>query len=74
VSYLLQRIRFIINFPFLSLESRQQMWEKAFPLQIPIGKLDIQHFARINSTRSSIKTTAINAAFLAAQTDTLVVT
>lgn len=66
-SAFLRRLRFIIDFPFPSLESRQQMWHKVFPPQTPIGDLDTEHLARLNLTGGSIHTAAINAAFLAAQ-------
>jgi hypothetical protein len=68
-SAFMRRLRFIINFPFPSLESRKQMWQKVFPPQMPIGALDTKHLARLNLTGGSIHTAAINAAFLAAQDD-----
>ncbi len=70
-SAFMRRLRFIINFPFPSLESRQKMWQKVFPPQMPIGELDVKHLAQLNLTGGSIHTAAINAAFLAAQDNTL---
>jgi ATPase family associated with various cellular activities (AAA) len=71
-SAFMRRLRFIIDFPFPSLESRQQMWQKVFPKKMPIGELDTEHLAQLNLTGGSIHTAAINAAFLAAQERTSV--
>jgi hypothetical protein len=71
-SAFMRRLRFIINFPFPSLESRQKMWQKVFPPQMPISELDTKHLAQLNLTGGSIHTAAINAAFLAAQEQTSV--
>jgi SpoVK/Ycf46/Vps4 family AAA+-type ATPase len=66
-SAFMRRLRFILNFPFPSLESRKQMWQKVFPPQTPIAELDYDHLGRLNLTGGSIHTTAINAAFMAAR-------
>jgi AAA+ superfamily predicted ATPase len=66
-SAFLRRLRFIINFPFPSLESRKQMWQKVFPPEMPVAELDYDHLARLSLTGGSIHTIAINAAFLAAK-------
>jgi ATP-dependent 26S proteasome regulatory subunit len=71
-SAFMRRLRFIIDFPFPSLEARQQMWQKVFPAQMPLGELDTEHLARLNLTGGSIHTAAINAAFLAVQDETSV--
>ena len=68
----LRRLRFIIDFPFPSVELRQQMWQKVFPPQMPLGVLDSGHLARLNLTGGSIHAAAINAAFLAAHEKTQV--
>ncbi|MEO1125823.1 MAG: ATP-binding protein [Cyanobacteria bacterium J06639_16] len=62
----LRRLRFIIDFPFPSATNRQQLWQKAFPKEMPLGELDYEHLGRINIAGGSIHTIAINAAFLAA--------
>lgn len=62
----LRRLRFIIDFPFPSAVNRQQLWQKAFPKEMPLGELDYEHLGRINLAGGSIHTIAINAAFLAA--------
>ncbi|NJM65775.1 MAG: AAA family ATPase [Acaryochloris sp. RU_4_1] len=69
-SAFMRRLRFIINFPFPSLESRKEMWQKVFPPQMPIAELDYDHLARLSLTGGSIHTIAINAAFLAAKEHT----
>lgn len=71
-SAFLRRLRFIIDFPFPSLESRKQMWQKVFPPQTPVEALDYDHLGRMNLTGGSIHNIAINAAFHAAQENTSV--
>jgi hypothetical protein len=66
-SAFMRRLRFILNFPFPSLESRKQMWQKVFPPQTPLAVLDYDHLGRLNLTGGSIHTIAINAAFIAAR-------
>ncbi|WP_017326719.1 ATP-binding protein [Synechococcus sp. PCC 7336] len=66
-SAFLRRLRFVIDFPFPSLESRQQMWQKVFPPQTPVDVLAYDRLGRMNLTGGSIHNIAINAAFLAAQ-------
>ncbi len=66
-SAFMRRLRFVINFPFPSLESRKELWKKVFPPKTPVGELDYDHLGRLNLTGGSIHNIAINAAFLAAQ-------
>ena len=66
-SAFMRRLRFVINFPFPSVESRQEMWQKVFPAQTPVAELDYQHLGGFNLTGGSIHNIAINAAFEAAQ-------
>jgi len=63
----LRRLRFIIDFPFPSKEYRQQMWQKAFPPEMPLGQIDAVHLSQLNLTGGTIHNIVINAAFIAAQ-------
>lgn len=66
-SAFMRRLRFVINFPFPSLASRQQMWQKVFPPKTPVGEMDYERLGQLNLTGGSIHNIAINAAFAAAQ-------
>jgi hypothetical protein len=63
----MRRLRFIVNFPFPGLKERRVMWQKVFPQQTPIGKLDFNRLAQFNLTGASIHNIALNGAFLAAR-------
>jgi SpoVK/Ycf46/Vps4 family AAA+-type ATPase len=65
----IRRLRFIVTFPFPSAADRARMWQKAFPPQTPVDELDYSRLARVNLTGGSIHNAAINAAFLAAESD-----
>ena len=66
-SAFLRRLRFIVNFPFPSLEYRRKLWQKVFPSKTPLEALDYDHLAQLNLTGGSIHNIALNAAFVAAQ-------
>jgi ATPase family associated with various cellular activities (AAA) len=63
----MRRLRFVVNFSFPSVAERKQMWEKAFPPEVPKEKLDYERMARFSLTGGNIHSIALNAAFLAAQ-------
>ncbi|MGK7925367.1 MAG: ATP-binding protein [Spirulina sp.] len=63
----LRRLRFVIDFPFPEREYRQQMWEKEFPPQMPVGEMNFAHLSSFNLTGGAIHNIALNAAFLAAK-------
>ena len=65
-----RRLRFIVNFPFPGVAERRLMWEKAFPVDAPVGVLDYERLARLNLTGGNIHGIALNAAFFAAQAGT----
>ncbi|MGK7911157.1 MAG: ATP-binding protein [Synechococcus sp.] len=71
-----RRLRFIVNFPFPSLAEREAIWERVFPTEMHdqelLKGLDRNRLARFNLTGGSIHNIALNAAFLAAQKNTLV--
>jgi hypothetical protein len=63
----MRRLRFIVNFPFPSIEERKLIWQKTLPAQMPSELLDYDRLARLNITGGNIHSIALNAAFLAAQ-------
>jgi len=65
-----RRLRFIVRFPFPSASDRRRIWEKAFPAGTPVGRLDHDRLSRLNLTGAGIHNAALNAAFLAAKSDT----
>ena len=65
-----RRLRFIVNFSFPSPKERIIIWQRAFPPETPVEKLDCDRLARLNLTGGNIHNVALNAAFLAAQSKT----
>jgi len=63
----LRRLRFLVDFPFPDAKSRRAIWEKVFPPEAEIGKLNFESLARLELPGGNIKTIAVNAAFLAAR-------
>jgi hypothetical protein len=61
-----RRLRFIVNFPFPGHAERRQIWQKAFPADLPRDALDLERLARFNLSGGNIHGAALNAAFLAA--------
>ena len=66
----MRRLRFVVSFPFPGPAERRLIWEKAFPRQTPLDRLDFDRLARLNLTGGAIHSAALNAAFLAAAADT----
>jgi SpoVK/Ycf46/Vps4 family AAA+-type ATPase len=62
----MRRLRFIVNFPFPGPAERKAIWQKVFPAKTPTEELDFDRLARFNLTGGAINNIAINAAFLAA--------
>jgi SpoVK/Ycf46/Vps4 family AAA+-type ATPase len=65
----LRRLRFLVNFPFPDTASRAAIWKNIFPAGTPTKGLDIALLARLDITGGSIRNIALNAAFLAAESD-----
>ncbi|BAZ31785.1 ATPase central domain-containing protein [Cylindrospermum sp. NIES-4074] len=61
-----RRLRFIVEFPFPKVPERIQLWKRAFPPQIPTEGLDMEKLAQLDATGATIRSIALNAAFLAA--------
>jgi hypothetical protein len=68
----LRRLRFVVNFPFPGAAERKAIWQKVFPTGVPKSEIDCDRLARLNMTGGNIYNVALNAAFMAAHTGTLV--
>ena len=66
----MRRLRFVVNFPFPGMVERKRLWQKVFPAHTPLDKLDFERLARLNLTGGNIYNVALNAAFMAASSDT----
>jgi hypothetical protein len=66
----MRRLRFVVDFPFPGVAERKLMWQKAFPPDTPLDKLDLDRLARLNVTGGHIAVIALNAAFAAARART----
>jgi hypothetical protein len=64
----MRRLRFVVNFPVPTTAERKQIWEKAFPDEVPTEDLDFDRLSRLNLTGGNIHSIALNASFLAANT------
>jgi SpoVK/Ycf46/Vps4 family AAA+-type ATPase len=62
----LRRIRFLVKFDFPDVKQRQEIWQRVFPKNTPIEKLDYVKLARLNIAGGNIRNIALNAAFIAA--------
>lgn len=70
----LRRLRFIVNFTFPGATERKQIWQKAFTNKVfkpgtQYGDLDFDRLSQFNLTGGNIHSIALNAAFLAAQSN-----
>jgi AAA+ superfamily predicted ATPase len=63
----MRRVRFIIDFPFPDEKSREEIWMRIFPENVPLATLDFKFLSRLSITGGSIRNIALNAAFLAAE-------
>jgi SpoVK/Ycf46/Vps4 family AAA+-type ATPase len=65
----LRRIRFIVQFPFPDAGQRAEIWRKVFPRDTPTHDLDVERLAQLSVAGGSIRNVALNAAFLAADSN-----
>ncbi|MGC1246212.1 MAG: ATP-binding protein, partial [Spirulinaceae cyanobacterium] len=65
----LRRLRFVVSFPFPDAESRSKIWQRMYPQQTPTKALDYYKLGQLAMTGGSIRNIALNAAFLAAETE-----
>ncbi|HLO86073.1 MAG TPA: ATP-binding protein [Nostocaceae cyanobacterium] len=64
-----RRIRFIVQFPFPDAKARTEIWQRAFPAITPKNSIDFDKLAKLNVSGGNIRSIALNAAFLAAESD-----
>lgn len=64
-----RRIDVTVEFPLPDRDAREQIWRGMFPSATPVGDLDWQFLAGFELTGGDIKSTALTAAFLAADDD-----
>lgn len=62
----LRRLRYVVNFPFPDLEVRAGIWARVFPAETPLEGVRPEVLARLNVSGGSIRSIALNAAYLAA--------
>jgi AAA+ superfamily predicted ATPase len=65
----LRRIRFAVPFPFPDAPQRAAIWQRMFPPRVPSEGLNMERLGRLKLAGGSIRTIALNAAFLAAQAE-----
>ena len=65
----LRRIRFIVQFPFPDAGQRAEIWRKVFPRDTPTHDLNVERLAQLSVAGGSIRNVALNAAFLAADSN-----
>jgi ATPase family associated with various cellular activities (AAA)/Winged helix domain, variant len=65
-SAFLRRLRFVVVFPFPDATHRAEIWRHIFPAEMPTAELGIDELAQLSLAGGSIRSIAINAAFLAA--------
>lgn len=63
----MRRLRFVIDFPFPDATLRAEIWRRIFPPGTPMAGDDPARMARLAIAGGTIRTIAINAAFLAAE-------
>jgi len=65
----LRRLRFVVQFPFPDTGQRAKIWSKTFPAETPLEGIDVNRLARMNITGGNIRNIALNAAFIAAESN-----
>lgn len=68
----MRRLRFIVDFPYPGATERKAIWKGIFPVQTKTTDLDFDRLARLDLPGGNIHNVALNAAFLAAQKNSLV--
>lgn len=65
----LRRIRFMVEFSFPAPKQRSEIWRRAFPSETETRGLDWNRLAKLNVSGGNIRNIALNAAFLAVDTN-----
>ncbi|QHQ36677.1 ATP-binding protein [Algicella marina] len=63
----LRRLRYVLTFPFPDTAARAEIWRRIFPENTPTEGLSPPSLARLSVAGGSIRSIALNAAYLAAQ-------
>jgi ATP-dependent 26S proteasome regulatory subunit len=63
----MRRLRFYVRFAFPAERERRTIWRRVFPSLTPLAALDYERLGQFVLTGASIRSIAMNAAFLAAQ-------
>ncbi|MGF6227958.1 hypothetical protein QFZ27_001913 [Inquilinus ginsengisoli] len=63
----MRRLRFVVDFPFPDAALRSEIWRRIFPAETPMAGDDPARMARLSVSGGTIRTIAINGAFLAAE-------
>src|SRR5215471_16898140 len=64
-----RRLRFTVNFPFPDVKQREAIWSRAFPPKTPTVGLEPAKLSQLNVAGGNIRNIALNAAFLAADSN-----
>jgi hypothetical protein len=64
-----RRLRFTVNFPFPDSLQREGIWSRVFPAATPTEGLDPRKLSQLNVAGGNIRNIALNAAFLAAESN-----
>jgi ATP-dependent 26S proteasome regulatory subunit len=65
----MRRIRFIVKYSFPDIKGREEIWRRVFPKNTPTENLDFAKLAKLNVAGGNIRNIALNAAFIAADTN-----
>ena len=65
-----RRLRFSVQFPFPDVHMRERIWRAAFPARTPLQLIDYAKLAQLGVPGGGIRNIAMNAAFIAAESDT----
>jgi ATPase family associated with various cellular activities (AAA) len=66
-SAFMRRLRFVVTFPFPDARQRAEIWRRIFPAHAPTEGLRFDDLARLSVAGGSIRSIALNGAFLAAE-------
>jgi len=64
-----RRLRFSVDFPFPDAAQREAIWTRTFPKSTPTRDLEPVRLSHLNMTGGNIRNIALNAAFLAAESN-----
>jgi SpoVK/Ycf46/Vps4 family AAA+-type ATPase len=64
-----RRLRFSVDFPFPDAAQREAIWARTFPSATPTRDLEPVRLSHLNMTGGNIRNIALNAAFLAAESN-----